>query len=202
MKIWMKRWKWYLISGASVLVALLIFAVIVYINMTPTLGKDATNADKIFDFLDKWASAGAPAMTLLAVAAALGIGVASILQTRNIQQSERKQRLVKEIEEWAKELVRFIDEYERGDGTRSLWHFIKWRWQILKATKANMQETAHKIDKDFGNKVENAVTAFDTLDMNIDKGMISNISNDLERCKKSCDEILQLAGSLKFKEIG
>jgi len=199
----MKVQKWHLILIGSFIVLVLGLAVIVYIFKTPTdFGYTPNTWDLIFDFLDKWASAGAPAMTLLAVAAALGIGVASILQTRNIQQSERKQRLVKEIEEWAKELVRFIDEYERGDGTRSLWHFIKWRWQILKATKANMQETAHKIDKDFGNKVENAVTAFDTLDMNIDKGMISNISNDLERCKKSCDEILQLAGSLKFKEIG
>lgn len=106
MKIWMKRWKWYLISGASILVALLIFAVIVYINMTPTLGKDANIADKIFDFLDKWASAGGPAIMLIAIAVALGIGLAGILQTRNMQRNEQKRRLLSEIIEWALDIAR------------------------------------------------------------------------------------------------
>ena len=192
--------KWHLILIAIIAIG---FALFIYALITPRPPEYTihTIAQLVFDFLDKWASAGAPAIMLISIIVALYIGIKSLRQSENIQQSERKQRLLKEIEEWAKEVVRFIDEYERGDGTRSLWHFIKWRWQILKATKANMQKIAYKIDKDFGDKVENAIIAFDTLDMNIDKGMISNVSNDLEHCRKSCDEILQSAGSLKFKEI-
>ena len=143
-------------------------------------------------------SAGA---TLAAVAVALYFGVRSIRQARDIQKTERKQRLIKEIEEWAKELIRFIDEYERGDGTRELWYHIKWRWQILRATKADMKEMASRINGDFAEKIGNAITAFDALDNNIDKGMISNVANDLGRCRKLCEEILESAGSLKFKEI-
>lgn len=137
----------------------------------------------------------------VAIFMALGIGLASIKLTERIQKSERKQRLVKEIEEWAKELIRFIDEYERGHGTHDLWYHIKWRWQILSATKANMKEMASRIDKDFGEKIGKAITAFESLDNNIDKGMISNIANELERCRKACEEILESVGLLKFKEI-
>ncbi len=136
--------------------------------------------------------------TLAAVAIALYFGVKSLRQTRNIQHSERKQRQIDNIEEWAKEVIRFIDEYERGHGTADLWYHIKWRWQILKATKANMVDTANNIDKDFGQKVERAIMSFDASDKNIDKGMISNIQNDLNGCKRSCEEILESGGSLKF----
>jgi hypothetical protein len=136
--------------------------------------------------------------TLAAVAVALYFGVKSLRQTRDIQQSERKQRQITDIEEWAKEVIRFIDEYERGHGTADLWYHIKWRWQILRATKANMVDTAHNIDKDFGQKVERAVTGFDTSDKNIDKGIISNVQNDLSGCRRSCEEILESGGSLKF----
>jgi len=136
--------------------------------------------------------------TLVAVAVALYFGVKSLRQTRDIQQSERKQRQINNIEEWAKEVIRFIDEYERGHGTADLWYHIKWRWQILRATKANMVDTAHNIDKDFGQKVEMAVIGFDASDKNIDKGMISNIQNDLNGCRRSCEEIIESGGSLKF----
>ncbi len=83
---------------------LLVLAVIVYINMTPTLGKDATNADKIFDFLDKWASAGTPAIMLLAILVALAVGLAGIRETRSIQRNEQKRRLLDEIKKWALDL--------------------------------------------------------------------------------------------------
>lgn len=105
LKTWVKRWKWYLISGTSIFVAILTFAIIVYINMTPTLEKDANTADKIFDFLDKWASAGAPAIMLIAIAVALGVGLAGILQTRNIQRNEQKQKMLNEIVEWARSII-------------------------------------------------------------------------------------------------
>jgi len=136
--------------------------------------------------------------TLAAVAVALYFGVKSLRQTRDIQQSERKQRQITDIEEWAKEVIRFIDEYERGHGTADLYYHTKWRWQILRATKANMVNTAHNIGKDFGQKVERAVTGFDASDKNIDKGIISNVQNDLNGCRRSCEEILESGGSLKF----
>jgi len=59
----------------------------------------------IFDFLDKWASAGAPAITLIAVTAALYIGIKSLRQTENIQKQERKHRLLNEIIEWAVDIL-------------------------------------------------------------------------------------------------
>jgi putative protein kinase ArgK-like GTPase of G3E family len=136
--------------------------------------------------------------TLAAVAVALYFGVKSLRQTREIQQSERKQRQITDIEEWAKDVIRFIDEYDRGRGTVDLWYHIKWRWQILRATKTNMVNTAHHIDKDFRQKVERAVTSFDASDKNIDKGMIGNVQNDLNVCRRSCEEILESGGSLKF----
>ncbi len=147
--------------------------------------------------------------TLAAVAVALYFGVKSLRHTRDIQQSERKHRLVKEIEEWAKELISFIDEYEIAahesliDETHVLWHTRQARWHILGATKSNMKEAANMIEKAFAEKVKNAVAAFDNLDKNINIGQPTtrNISNELERCKRSCEEILQSAGSVKFKEI-
>jgi len=44
-------------------------------------------------------------LTLVAIIIALSIGVASLLQTRNIQKGERKQRLLNEIVNWATDLI-------------------------------------------------------------------------------------------------
>lgn len=190
-----KEFLWLAIIAAIILG----FAVTVYVFMTPSLPPHANMADRIFNFLEKWASAGGPAITLIGIIAALYMGFRSLRQTRDIQQGERKQRQIKEIEEWVKEVIRFIDEYERGHGTSDLWYHIKWRWQILRATKANMTDTAYNIDKDFGQKVDRAVASFDASDKNIDKGMIGNVQNDLETCRRSCEEILESGGALKFR---
>lgn len=147
--------------------------------------------------------------TLAAVAVALYFGVKSLRQTRDIRHGERKQRLVKEIEEWAKELISFVDEYEIAahesliDETHVRWHTRQARWHILGATKSNMEEASNMIEKGLAEKVKNAVTAFDNLDRNINIGQPTtrNISNELERCKRTCEEILKSAGSVKFKEI-
>lgn len=153
----------------------------------------------------KWASAGAPAIMLLGIIVALYIGIKSLRQSENIRQSERKQRLLKEIEEWAKELIRFTKEYEKQEAASDPWTVMQARWNIMRATKHNMGRSALKIDRDLGEKVERAVTAFNTLDKNIDKyvgqKITSNVANDLEACRRSCEEVLQSAGSLKFKEI-
>ncbi len=156
---------------------------------------------QIFPVIGVIAGIIAAGAALAGVAVALYLGVKSLHQTRDIQRGERKHRQIREIEEWAKEVIRFIDEYDRGRGKADLWYLIKWRWQILRATKANMTDTAHNMDKDFGQKVERAVAGFNASDKNIDKGMISNVQNDLGACRRSCEEILESGGALKFKEI-
>ena len=83
---------------------------------------------------------------------------------------------MKEIEEWAKELISFVDEYEIAahesliDETHMLWHARQARWHILGATKSNMEQAANMVEKAFAEKVKNAVTAFDNLDRNINIG--------------------------------
>ena len=44
-------------------------------------------------------------ITLFAVIVALGIGVASILHTQNLQKKERRERLLNEIIEWAEDVA-------------------------------------------------------------------------------------------------
>ena len=66
-------------------------------------------------------------IALVGVGVALYLGVNSLRQIQDIQLSERKQRLITEIEEWAKEVIRFIAEYETGRGTADLWYHTKWR---------------------------------------------------------------------------
>ena len=168
-----------------------IATILIVVELTGRLPKD------LYTVLFDWIVGTA---TLAAVVVALFFGIKSLHQTRDIKRTERKQGQIKEIEEWAKEVIRFIDEYERGRGTADLWYHIKWRWQILRATKANMSNTAYNIDKDFGQKVDRAVASFKASDKNIDKGIISNIQNDLETCRRSCEEILETGGSLKFEE--
>lgn len=81
----LRRWtlRYVILAVCLGAAALLALALIVYIFKTPTdFGYTPNNWDLIFDFLDKWASAGTPAMTLLVVAVALGIGVATLLLMR------------------------------------------------------------------------------------------------------------------------
>lgn len=139
-------------------------------------------------------------LTFLAALGALLVGMRHLRQTRNFQERERKRRLVKEVEDWAKEVITFMDEYKR-DGERSdpatALYSRQGRWDILKTTRANMTQRVQNIDKELGRKVESAVIAFDTVGNNIGRGLMSNIYNDLERCKRSCEELLQSARSLR-----
>ncbi len=97
----MKVKKWYIILIGSFIVLVLGLAVIVYIFKTPTdFGYAPNTLDLIFDFLDKWASAGAPAITLLAVIVALGIGVISIIQIRKLHESRYKEDIFDSILDW------------------------------------------------------------------------------------------------------
>lgn len=90
----MKLKEWQLVLIGALLI--LGFAVVVHIFKAPD-----NLAGQIFDFLDVWASAGGPAITLIAVAVALYIGIKSLRQTRDIQKSEKRQRLLSEINDWA-----------------------------------------------------------------------------------------------------
>jgi len=144
-------------------------------------------------------------ITLIAVIVALTIGVASFIQMNHIQQSERKQRLLKEIEDWAKEVIYLISELERSE-ERSLEKFrfnTEQRWRVLKATTANMKNIADKIDKEFGVKVNQAVINFNYLWEGIQPGgaLKSNIYDRLQGCKDSCTTVLESTGLLKFSEI-
>jgi len=98
----LKRWQWVLASIIPVVVIGL--AITVYLLKTPTQFSSTPNFwDLVFDFLDKWASAGAPVMTLLAVLIALWIGISNIRATRDIQNKERNERLLNEVRDWALE---------------------------------------------------------------------------------------------------
>lgn len=194
-----------ILIGVLVIILALGFAVLIYILKTPTdFGFTPNTADLIFDFLDKWASAGAPPLTLLAIIVALGIGVAGILQTRNIQRTEQQQRLLKEIEGWAKEVIDLIGQLDRDDSKEmSVFRFrTEQQWKILKATMMNAREIGFKIDEQFGRTVEKALNDFEYLWKGVDGGgSKSNIYDRMESCKSSCNKIIESAGSLKFKDI-
>ncbi len=58
--------------------------------------------------IDSW-------ITLAAVLVALGIGVASILQTQNLQKRERRERLLNEIIEWAVDVASSFEPTDTPD---------------------------------------------------------------------------------------
>ena len=102
-----KNWQFIAVI-AIVFFILLAIAILIYIKKAPTnFGEGYTPnlADKIYDFLDKWASAGAPAITLIGILVALCVGVAGIIQTRIFQENERKHELLNEIIEWAEKVT-------------------------------------------------------------------------------------------------
>jgi hypothetical protein len=80
-------------------------------------------ADKIFNFLDEWASAGGPLFAFIGIFAALFIGIKSLLQTGNIQSIERKELLLNEIIEWAEESVKSAI-YRQTKDEHELWKAI------------------------------------------------------------------------------
>ncbi len=172
----MKRNKWYpiIIVGTTVLFVLSVgFAVLVYISKTPTnFGYSPNVWDFIYDFLDKWASAGAPAMTLLAVAAALGIGLAGILQTRNIQKNEFKLKLLAEIVKWAESILndgavenmmQLAEAIQEAKTTASI-NIDEWKRvsQERAGTIQYITEIASCFDKPLKDAVERLVTDLET----------------------------------------
>ncbi len=64
----------------------------------------------ISTWLKEWAEPLSAGATLAAVVVALGIGVASILQTLSLQKREREERLLKEIIEWAQRVIDLIPQ--------------------------------------------------------------------------------------------
>lgn len=102
----MKSKKQQFIAIITTGVLILGFAITIYVLKTPPdLGPNANLADRVFDFLDQWASAGAPAILLLAILASLYIGIKSLRHTENIQKQEQRYRLLNEIIEWAEGLT-------------------------------------------------------------------------------------------------
>lgn len=147
------------------------FAIADYWLKTPTYFKYQPNIwDKLYDFFDKWASAGAPAMTLLAVIVALGIGLASIVQTRNIQIDESKRRMSSEMLDWAIGIIKCESEQpvpilpvielqsveaEQAKTTVQHINAVTYansarRYQLLDARSQYMKVIAKTLDKKFG----------------------------------------------------
>ncbi len=88
--------------------------IFVFQNNPKNYPSNANWADKIFYFLDDWASASASLFTTIGIIAALSIGVISLLQTQNIQKVERKERLLNEIMDWVSVLTksRFVEIFD------------------------------------------------------------------------------------------
>jgi len=57
-------------------------------------------------WLKEWALVISAGITFLAVIVALGIGISSLIQTKRLQQSERRERLLNEIIEWALDVAK------------------------------------------------------------------------------------------------
>ena len=142
-------------------------------------------------------------ITTVGILVALGIGVRSIKLTARIQKSERNQRVVKDIEQWAANVIRFLVEYQELLHPEGFWEKWQGQWFILKDSKTHMQEAASRIDKGFGQNISKAITDFDAIDNTADaqKRTRTNIANLLETSKNSCRQVLRTAGVLKFKEL-
>jgi hypothetical protein len=165
----MKVSKWYLVLLGG-LITLLVFAILVYVFKTPTrFAYSPNNWDLIYDFLDKWASAGAPAITLLAVVVALGIGLAGILQTRNIQKNEHRRRLLGEILNWAQNIfsdgvinnmMQLADAIREAGTTGGM--SIEEEWKRFSQERAGINQYITEIalcfDKPLKDAVEKPVT--------------------------------------------
>jgi len=198
------------------------FAIGVYVLKTPTnFGYPPNNWDLIYDFLDKWASAGAPAITLFAVAVALGIGVANIIQTKGIQTNEYKQKLLGEIIDWAIGIVTCESEpevpilpalelqsAEMEQAKAAVQHInavatanLARRYQALDGRSKFIESIAKKLDRKFGVNLEALVNSVaNKLDEHL--GMLyKRVNNEIpeQECKEHWKSLVDSASGLADK---
>ena len=93
------------------------------------------------------------ALTLTAIIIALIIGVRSLVQTKNIQKAERKQRLLNEIMDWARDLLMCSSEIVQPVPGRSrsgsILHVTGVWWLRYRAINAK-SKYVEKIASEFG----------------------------------------------------
>jgi len=159
-------------------------------------------------------------ITLSAVIVALGIGVASIVQTQTLQKRERKERLLSEIIVWADDIRKsssenidpskvILDSPVMQMATQDYFIQLRKRYQAFKTKSAYIKEAISKV---FGGDLLSSVNrVIQELDNNIEllrvcltqKGK-DNIK-EVENCKKSLDssseELMILATKIKTKDI-
>ncbi len=211
----MKAKYWLVISVVCVII--LGSAVAVHMFMTPTLPPTANFADRIFDFLDKWASAGAPAIMLIGIIVALIIGVISLHQTRNIQINERRDRLLNEIIDWAVSAAQCDHDVDitMPTGGGKIWAKVSlsrilFKYNIVYAKSEYIKE----ISIGFGSNMQGAVTTvtkrlFDCvivmqnrLDNLDDKDTLDKVEACGKLLKLNVFLLINAAGKIKTQGIG
>lgn len=102
MKQFYEKHKKGIIAGAIIVfILLIIIGIIIFCFKHHSYTYSPNIADNIYNFLNEWALAIAPALTFLGIAAALYMSFRSLNQTKEIQEKEKRERLLKEIIEWA-----------------------------------------------------------------------------------------------------
>ena len=145
-------------------------------------------------------------ITLSAVLVALGLGVASILHTNNLQRKERKERLLNEIIEWAKKSSESAIYRQKTDNNE-LWK-AKLNYKNCRATSEYIKvisTSSFTSLKAYIDKVviqlDEAVEATTTL---IESKLSENY--DLIKVKeegliKSVEELFEEAAKIKTRDI-
>jgi len=181
-----------------VTIPLFTFVISVYVFKThPEPEYPQNAADWIFNFLDEWASAGAPAITLIAVAVALYIGIKSLRQTENMQKREQKHRLLNETNDWAEEAIELVDRFQRGFREPDMFD----RKLILRAKTMGIESVLSKFSASFSHVVMKAIRDFEAFDNEFKKEHW-DLKDKSEQCKDSLKALIEYVSALKAKDIG
>ena len=171
-------------------------------------------------------------ITLGAVIVALGIGVASILHTRSLQQKERRERELNEILEWAigistcvfsvpytmplEDIKARQDEnvLERIVRRHNLTTYtnLRLKYQTLAKKYIYFEHISHKYSEELSNSVKELSRQLNIIITNIQqciKDVNRNKSENLESLKideselhKRADAVIEEATKIKTRDIG
>jgi hypothetical protein len=103
MKNWMIRHKQPILFGAIFLITIIILVIvgiIIFHDKHHSYAYRPNIADNIYNFLNEWASAFAPALTVLGIVVALIMSYLVLQQTQELQKKEHKEKLLTEIINW------------------------------------------------------------------------------------------------------
>ncbi len=166
-----------------------------------------------------WTIAGVIASFFVA-AVALGLGVASIIQTKNLQKRERKERLLNEIIEWAEDIRKSssesidpnkieFDAQPMQIASQQGFIQLRWSYQSLNTKSGYMKEAISKV---FGYNLLSAVEkVIQVLDEAIEilEGCITSKAKEnsekVEKYRKSLDccaeKLIIEATKIKTRDI-